>query len=98
MSILVDKLRATLFSNLRPDMPQKIREVAWDLFNAIDNDLDVANFIPSSSTDEVIELFDAVMRSNELPDFEDEEVEDDSDDTPTSRFAITDDELTDSAD
>jgi len=73
MSILVDKLRAVLFSNLRPDMPVPLRTVAWDLFTAIDQDLDIAGYndsTVSSTTEEVIERFDHILKRNELPDLE----------------------------
>jgi hypothetical protein len=62
MSVLADKLRAVVFSNLRGDVPKSIRQAAWDLFSAIDSDLDVAGYIPSSTTDEVIEKFDETLR------------------------------------
>jgi len=62
MSVLTDKLRAVIFSNLRNEVPRSIRTAAWDLFTAIDSDLDVAGYIPSSTTDESIEKFDEVLR------------------------------------
>lgn len=93
MSILVDKLRAVLFSNLREDMPKTIREGAWELFNSIDQDLDVAGYTgnESSSTQEVAEKFDNILRSlDSTEDFEFVEEEDTAEDTPANSILDTD--------
>lgn len=77
MSVLVDKLRAVLFSNLRPDMPKAIRDASWDLFNSIDQDMDVAGYTSdtvSSTTEESLERFEHALKRNELPDIEVEEL------------------------
>lgn len=66
MSILTDKLRAVIFSNLREDVPRNIRQAAWNLFTAIDSDLDVAGYIPSSTTDESAEKFDETLAKGEI--------------------------------
>lgn len=65
MSILADKLRGVLFSNLRHDMPRPTRQAAWELFNAIDSDLDIAGYIASSPTDELSDMFDDVLAAGE---------------------------------
>lgn len=66
MSILADKLRAVIFSNLRADMPLPLRKASWDLFNAIDSDLDIANYTHSSDTDPFIDRFETVLGRGEL--------------------------------
>ena len=76
MSILVTELRSLIFSNLRPDLNPKIRKACWNLYNAIDADLDVMGYhedTASSTTQEAIEKFqDDISGKNDLPDLEDE--------------------------
>lgn len=101
MSLLAEKLRGVLFSNLRPDMPLPVRSAAWDLFNAIDTDLDIAEYTnnESSTTQEAAERFDDVLkRGDEIEDdiiFEEDEEEEEV--TPRNdplEIELDDDELT----
>lgn len=84
MSVLKDKLFPVLFSHLRPDTPKQIREACAKLFLAVDSDLDVASFYPSSTTEEEMERFDAVLESGEasLPSDFDLTLKDEDEDEP----------------
>lgn len=101
MSLLAEKLRGVLFSNLRADMPLPLRSAAWDLFNAIDTDLDIAEYTDneSSTTQEASERFDTVLKRGE-EELEDDVVfeEDEEDDVPIRNdpleIELDDDELT----
>lgn len=100
MSVLADKLRSVVFSNLRGDVPKSIRQAAWDLFSAIDSDLDVAGYIPSSTTDEIIEKFDETLRrgiegDDDFDPYEDIDYGDDDDDVdPVNLFDNIEDDTT----
>ena len=101
MSVLVDKLRAVLLSNLRPDMPKAIRDASWNLFNSIDQDMDVAGYTSdtvSSTTEEALEKFDHALKRNELLDLEIEEEEvpaiEVEVDSPKKLPSISDEDLT----
>jgi hypothetical protein len=86
MSLLATKLRGVLFSNLRPDMPQALRNAAWNLFDAIDTDLDIAEYTDneSSTTQEAVEKFDLVLqRGDHIQDDDDIEYDDDIEDEDT---------------
>lgn len=61
-------------------MSQVIRKAAWDLFNAIDSDLDICDYTDneSSTTVEALERFEATLATGTLltRDDEVEETED----------------------
>lgn len=76
MSILVKSLRSILFSNLRPEMPAKLKKAAWDVFNSIASDIDVSGYnedTTSSSTDEALERLDSILSGSIALDTELEE-------------------------
>lgn len=99
MSILVSKIRPILFSNLRPDFDPKLRAAVWNLFNAVDSDLDIAGYIESSTTDEALEELESTMSGNHIPDMDDSEFlpptqSQSTDEPPAPTYELDDDELT----
>jgi hypothetical protein len=84
MSLLATHLRSILFSNLRPDMSSVQRKAAWNLFNSIDSDLDIAGYTnnESSTTQEAVERFESVLKHGEENMIEDEDDFDDIVDEP----------------
>lgn len=74
MSVLSTHIRGVIFSNLRKDMDPALQNGLFDLISALDEDLNIAEYSPSSTTDEVIERFEALLKgTHRLPDLEEDD-------------------------
>lgn len=71
------------------DMPLDLKKDTVKVLEALDNDLDVANYIPSSVTEEAIDKFNSTLRGvdtlgeGDVEEDEDDEEEDEEAEFPT---------------
>ena len=72
MSLLASHLRPLIVSNLREDLNPRIKQAMMELFNAIDQDLDVNNYsidtdTTSSAVDLAVEKLETVLQAFNIP-------------------------------
>ena len=70
MSQLIE-IKAIIFSNLKVDN-EKLKGAIFDVFEAIDEDLDVGNYEPSSLVEEALVKFNAVLKEQDDEDINSE--------------------------
>ncbi len=86
-------VKTIILANLSEAMPNDLRKATVEAMEALDNDLDVANYIPSSGADDKFEKFQSVLEGIDEIGQGDDDATPDKDEDDEDEISQDDDEV-----